>query len=861
MTPMMEQYMSVKEKYPDCILFYRLGDFYEMFYDDALTASRELEIVLTQRDAGQGEKAPMCGVPYHVYETYLSKLVNKGYKVAICEQLENPKMVKGIVKRDIVKIVTPGTIIDSSLEEKQNNFLCSIFLTGNACGLCYIDNSTGELYTSEFNTEDVSQFLLNELGNIAPSEIIINDEGENNLEFQRYIREFMPSVTKKNPLISDPHNVLKEFFSDAEIKSVRTKPYAAFATLSAMEYLKEMQRSEFLHINRINVYEAKHFMKIDYNTKANLELTETLLGRNRKGSLIYVLDQTVTAMGGRLLKKWLEYPLLSDKEINERLDAVELFFHKPMLLDSLRGLLKQIYDLERISSKIYSGSGNARDFSSLRASLKQLPALYAMFQTEKEHRMLDRIFREFDTLNDIYERIEKTIVDDPPLTTTEGGMIRPEFSEELRALHELLNGGKTMLLELETQEKEKTEIRNLKIGFNKVYGYYFEVTNSQREHVPDYFIRRQTLTNCERYFTEELKNLEDSILHAGEKSKKLEYDIFVELREFIKDNIQRIQKVAKSVAMLDVLSSFGKLAMENNYTRPLLNHDGRIEIVDGRHPVVETHLKDTLFIANDTRIGRDGKFFQIITGPNMSGKSTYMRQVALITVLAHIGCFVPAKSADISVTDRIFTRIGASDNLAKGESTFMVEMKEVAQILEYATSSSLVILDEVGRGTGTYDGLSIAWAVVEFMVTQIKAKTLFATHYHELTQLSESHGEIENLTISILEKDSGVVFLRKVVPGATDRSFGIEVAKLAGVHDDVIEKARIILKMIEGSHKIVIKKTDSEKQRDKQLDFNNYRREYVFDSLLNADLDNLSPREAHELVHRLQRECKMIQGV
>ncbi len=861
MTPMMEQYRSVKEKYPDCILFYRLGDFYEMFYEDALIASRELEIVLTQRDAGQGQKAPMCGVPYHVYETYLSKLVNKGYKVAICEQLENPKMVKGIVKRDIVKIVTPGTIIDSSLEEKQNNFLCSIFLMENSCGLCYIDNSTGELYTSEFSTEDVSQLLLNELGNIAPSEIILNEEAKKNLELQRYIREFIPSVTIKTPQISDPYSMLKDFFSENETKAVKTKLYASFATLSAMEYLKEMQRIKFLHINRINVYEPDHFMKIDYNTKANLELTETLLGRNRKGSLIYVLDQTITAMGGRLLKKWLEYPLLSDKEINARLDVVELFFHKSMLLDSLRELLKQIYDLERISSKISSGVGNARDFSSLRASLKQLPALYSMFQSEQGHWILDRIFREFDPLNDIYDRIEKTIVDDPPLTTTEGGMIRPEFSEELCSLHALLNGGKTTLLDLENREKEKTGIRNLKIGFNKVYGYYFEVTNSHREHVPDYFIRRQTLTNCERYFTEELKDLEDSILHAGEKSKKLEYDIFVELREFIKNNIQRIQKVAKSVAMLDVLSSFGKLAMENNYTRPLLNRDGRIEIEDGRHPVVETHLKDTQFIANDTKIGKGGKFFQIITGPNMSGKSTYMRQVALITILAHIGCFVPAKSANISMTDRIFTRIGASDNLARGESTFMVEMKEVAQILEHATSSSLVILDEVGRGTGTYDGLSIAWAVAEFMVGQIKAKTLFATHYHELTQLSETHEEIENLTISILEKESGVVFLRKVVPGATDRSFGIEVAKLAGVHDDVIEKARMILKMIEGSHKIVIKKTELEKQHDKQLDFSNYRKEYVLDSLLNVDLDNLSPRGAHEFVYRLQQECKMIRGV
>lgn len=856
MTPMMEQYMSVKHKYPDCILFYRLGDFYEMFYEDALTASRELEIVLTQRDAGNGEKAPMCGVPYHVYESYLSKLVNKGYKVAICEQLEDPKTVKGIVKRDIVKIVTPGTIIDSSLVEKQNNFLCSIFLKGESCGICYIDNSTGELYASEFNMQDTAQMLLNELGKISPPEIIINKEVEENSGFQRYTREYMPSITLRDMTDIKPFEKLNSFFSD--IEELKSKPYASFATLSAMEYLKEMQRSDFFHINKVNLYEPNQYMKIDHNTKSNLELTETIFGRKRKGSLIHVLDQTLTAMGGRLLKKWIEYPLLSEEEINKRLDAVQFFLSKPKVLDSLREILRSIYDLERISSKISSGSGNARDFSSLRTSLEQLPTLYSIFDLKGNPLMLNHIIAEFDSLADICTRIDKTIVDDPPTTTTEGGMIRPDFSEELESLHKLLNGGKTTILELENREREKTGIRNLKIGFNKVYGYFFEVTNAQRENVPDYFIRRQTLTNCERYFTEELKKLEENILHAGEKSKKLEYEIFLELREFIKEQIHRIQKMAKLVAMLDVLSSFAKVSMENNYCRPTLNSEGRIEIEEGRHPVVETHLKEVQFISNDTKIGKDEKFFQIITGPNMSGKSTYMRQVALITLLAHIGCYVPATSADISITDRIFTRIGASDNLARGESTFMVEMKEVAQILNHATASSLVILDEVGRGTGTYDGLSIAWAIVEYMVRHLKAKTLFATHYHELTQLSDTHDAIENLTISILEKESGVVFLRKVVTGSTDQSYGIEVAKLAGINQEVTDKAQMILKMIEGSHKIIINKADLEEQVDKQLDFINYRKEYVFDSLLNTDLDSLSPREAHDLLYRLQQECKII---
>lgn len=864
LTPMMKQYMEIKNKHKDAILFFRLGDFYEMFFEDAKTASRELEIALTQRDCGQNEKAPMCGVPYHVAENYIGKLVDKGYKVAVCEQVEDPALAKGLVKRDIVRIVTPGTITDGSLlDDKSNNFLVSIYYDDFGLGITYVDNSTGEMYTTEFlSDEDNSyRFIIDELGKTNPSEILCNTRFTLNRKYMKIIKN------KINPYINiyEDVNELDEsmkakicnLFKVGSLSQlgINEKIYSTLSTYKLIEYLYTTQMNTLDHINTINYYEPSHYMIMDINTRMNLEINETIRSKEKKGALIGILDKTHTAMGGRLLKKWLEQPLLDVKQINNRLDVVEFFTMNLMVMDEIRGYLKEVYDIERLSSKISGGNCNGRDFLALKASIKVLPDIKKILKRTENPQLL-KIEKRIDDLVDIHGLIESSIDDNAPITLKEGGLIKRGFSKELDELRESSLSGKEWLGNLEQEEKKKTGIKNLKIGYNRIAGYYIEVTKSNLGLVPDYFIRKQTLANSERYYTEELKNMESKILGAEEKSLDMEYEIFQDIRSKIKNEIERLQSLSKNIAILDVLSTFAHVANNNDFVRPRLNNKGVIEIDEGRHPVVEATIDNNLFIPNDTLLDTKDNMIQIITGPNMAGKSTYMRQVAIITLLSQIGSFVPAKAANIGIVDRIFTRIGASDNLSQGESTFMVEMNEVSNIVKAATSNSLIILDEVGRGTSTYDGLSIAWAVVEYLVTKIKAKTLFATHYHELTQLQDKFQGIVNLTILAEERGDDIIFLRKIVNGSTNRSYGIQVAKLAGINKEIIDRANDILSQIEDSHKINL--DVSPKDNTKQLNLIDYKKDYFVDRIKNIDIHNLTPLEALNTLSNLVEDAKSL---
>ncbi|WFA09729.1 DNA mismatch repair protein MutS [Tissierella sp. Yu-01] len=862
LTPMMKQYMEIKEKYKDSILFFRLGDFYEMFFEDAKIASKELEITLTQRDCGQEEKAPMCGIPHHVSDTYISKLVEKGYKVAICDQLENPALAKGIVKRDVVRIITPGTITDANmLDDKSNNFLVSIYFDDFGIGITYVDNSTGEMYTTEFQNDEDScyRFIIDELGKTTPSEIICNNKFTLNKRYMKIIKN------KINPYINTYENIkevdekLKSYIynlykiDDLKKIGINEKIYAIISTSKLIEYLYDTQKNSLDHINTINYYEPANYMVMDINTRTNLEINETIRSKEKKGALIGILDKTQTAMGGRLLKKWLEQPLLDMRQIKGRLEVVEFFTNNLMIMDDLRALLRDIYDIERLSSKITNSNCNGRDFLSLKNSIKVLPEIKEILN-KCDNEQLNKLGKKIDDLHDIYTLIESAIDDEAPITLKEGGLIKTGYNKELDELRDSSFKGKEWLSNLELQERNKTGIKNLKIGYNRIYGYYLEVTKSNLNLVPKYFIRKQTLANSERYYTEELKNMEAKILGSEEKSLDMEYEIFLTIRNSIKMEIKRLQEVSKYIATLDVLCSFGFVANNNNYVKPELNIKGVIEIDEGRHPVVEATIDNNLFIPNDTYLDTGQNMVQIITGPNMAGKSTYMRQVAIITLLAQIGSFVPAKKANIGIVDRIFTRIGASDNLSQGESTFMVEMNEVSNIIKSATSKSLIILDEVGRGTSTYDGLSIAWAVVEFILENISAKTLFATHYHELTQLEEKFKGIVNLTILAEEKGDDIVFLRKIVKGSTNRSYGIQVAKLAGINKEIIDRANEILTQIEGSHEINL--NNNSKDISKQLNLLDYKKDYFLDRIKNIDIHNLTPIEALNTLNNLVEDAK-----
>lgn len=866
LTPMMSQYRQIKEKYKDCLLFFRLGDFYEMFFDDAIIASRELEIALTQRDAGNNQKAPMCGVPHHVSDVYISKLVEKGYKVAICEQLEDPSLAKGLVDRDVVRIVTPGTITDTSaLDEKTNNYLASVYWDDMGIGLSYVDSSTGEMYTTEFvsDIDTMNDFILDELGKIMPSEIICNKKLTQNKRLMGIIKNTInPYITVYDDdifILTDWTPKILEHFNVKDIRDLDLKGriYCIITVGKLIDYLYETQKGSLNHINNVEFYNPKEYMLLDLSTRINLELHETIMNRNKKGALIWLLDKTSTAMGGRLLKNWLEQPLLDINEIMKRQEIIEIFVDNIVLMEEIKECLKKIYDLERLTSKISYGNCNARDLFSLKISLNRIPELKELLIKSGKDKLVE-LGMKIDSLSDIYELIDKSIVENPPISVKEGGLIKEGFNSELDELRKVSVNGKQWLTSLEQKEKSKTGIKNLKIGFNKKTGYYFEVTKSNFNLVPDYFIRRQTLTNSERYYTEELKEVELKILGAEEKIIDMEFNIFQDIRLKIKSQTNRIQKVSKLISRIDVLNSFAQVAYKNNYIKPKLNNKGIIEIIEGRHPVVEETMSGNMFVPNDTFLDNKNNMIQIITGPNMAGKSTYMRQVAIIILMAQIGSFVPAKEANIGIVDRIFTRIGAADNLSQGESTFMVEMNEVSNILKNATKNSLIILDEVGRGTSTFDGLSIAWAIVEYIAKNIKAKTLFATHYHELTQLEKELEGVKNLTILVEEKGDEVIFLRKIVEGSTDKSYGIQVAKLAGIDKKIINRASKILSKIEHSQSL-IDKANAEQSSSYQYDFLDYKKNYIIEKMKNIDISRITPIEAINILNELIEEARELE--
>ena len=854
-SPMMQKYFETKKQYEDCIVFYRLGDFYEMFFDDAITASRELEITLTGRECGKEERAPMCGVPHHAAQSYIAKLIAKGYKVAICEQLTDPKESKGIVERDVIRVVTPGTIIESNmLEERKNNYIMSIFKTGIYFGLSLCDVSTGEFYSCEVKQTNNFASVLDEIARFNPAELIVNSMMFDCKEEMDQIKErFEIYITKFNDeFFTNDCGELKEKFnlvdsSNNKIEDIEDRLIAVASINALLEYLKQTQKTSLEHINKIIIYNISKYMSLDINARRNLEITEKLRDKSKKGTLLWVLDKTSTSMGGRMLRRWLNDPLIDVVEINKRLNAVKELKEEIMLRGDVIDNLKKVYDIERLAGKMAYGSANARDMASLKSSLAKLPDVKQLLSNCKSE-YLKELYKNLDELQDIYNLIEKAIVDEPPISIKEGGIIKLGFNAEIDELKKAGTEGKNWIIKIEAEERKKTGIKNLKVGFNKVFGYYIEVTKSNISQVPDRFIRKQTLTNAERYITEELKEIENKVLGAEERVINLEYNAFCEVRDEIAKNIKRLQTSSTVISTLDVLTSFAGVAEDMNYCMPEVIQNGVIDIKDGRHPVIEKMLEAGGFVENDTYLDKDENRLAIITGPNMAGKSTYMRQVALITLMAQVGSFVPASAAKIGVVDKIFTRVGASDDLSMGQSTFMVEMMEVATILKEATPNSLVVLDEIGRGTSTYDGLSIAWAVADFIADKEKcgAKTLFATHYHELTQLEDRLDGVKNYQIAVKEKGEDIIFLRKILKGGTDESYGIHVAKLAGVPKDVTKKANEILKTLERKSILRDKKDEKEnkKQVEGQFDMFNYKLAEIAHDIDQIDLNSLTPIDA-----------------
>ena len=864
-SPMMQRYLETKEEYKDCILFYRLGDFYEMFFEDAITASRELELTLTGKDCGQEERAPMCGIPHHAAEIYVSRLINKGYKVAICEQLEDPKTTKGIVKRGVIRVVTPGTLVESNmLEERKNNYIMSIYKTGIYFGISICDISTGEFYSAEIKDNNNFPILLDEIARYTPSELVINSMMANCLDEMNKIKERFENVyiTKFNDkFFSEELNNVNLRFNvvdnnERKIENLAEKKLALSSINALVQYIEDTQKTSLDHINKITIYNLSKYMALDINARRNLEITEKMRDKSKKGTLLWVLDKTSTSMGGRLLRRWLNDPLLDVDEINRRLNAVKELKDDIILRGEVIENLKKVYDIERLAGKMAYGNANARDMVTLKNSLFKLPEVKQILKNCKSD-LLKGLYEKLDELQDIYQLIEKSIVEDPPMTIKDGGIIKLGYDEEIDKLKTAQTEGKTWLVQLEAEEKEKTGIKNLKIGFNKVFGYFIEVTKSYLDQVPDRFIRKQTLTNAERYITEDLKNLENQILGAEEKVINLEYNAFVEIREEISKNVTRLQTTSEVISSLDVLTSFAQVAEDFNYCMPVVDSSGTIDIKNGRHPVIEKILGEGVFVENDTFLDKGDNRLSIITGPNMAGKSTYMRQVALITLMAQCGSFVPAESANIGVVDKIFTRVGASDDLSMGQSTFMVEMMEVATILKEATPNSLVILDEIGRGTSTYDGLSIAWAVAEYIADKQKcgAKTLFATHYHELTELENKIEGIKNYSIAVKEKGEDIIFLRKIVRGGTDESYGIHVARLAGVPKVVTQKANEILRSLEKKNILTGKKQDK-KQVEGQFDMYNYKLAEIAHEIDKVNLNELTPIDALNTLVRIKEKMK-----
>ncbi len=877
LTPMMKQYMETKAQYQDCILFYRLGDFYEMFFDDALTASRELEITLTGKNCGQEERAPMCGVPYHAVESYLNKLVSKGYKVAICEQVEDPKTAKGIVKRDVVRIVTPGTNLDTqALDETRNNYIMCIVYIADRYGVSVSDITTGDYFVTEIPD---SAKLMDEIYRFSPSEIICNEA---------FYMSGMDLDGMKDRLGITIYSLDSWYFDDDVCRQKLLEHFqvTSFAGLgladydcgiisagALLQYLLETQKNSLSNLTHITPYAAGKYMMLDSSTRRNLELCETLREKQKRGSLLWVLDKTKTAMGARTLRKYVEQPLIDKNEIEKRLDAVAELKDSAISREEIREYLSPVYDLERLITRIAYGTANPRDLTAFRSSLEMLPHIRYILE-EMQSELLKNIHDDMDPLEDLCTLVKDAIREEPPIAMKEGNIIRDGYNEEVDKLRRAKSDGKEWLAKLENDEREKTGIKNLRIKYNKVFGYYLEVTNSYKDMVPDYYTRKQTLANAERYITPELKELEDMILGAEDKLYALEYEIYSQVRDTIAGEIERIQKTAKAVAALDAFASLAVVAERNNYTRPKINEKGIIDIKDGRHPVVERMIPNDMFIANDTYLDDKKHRISIITGPNMAGKSTYMRQTALIALMAQIGSFVPAKSANIGLSDRIFTRVGASDDLASGQSTFMVEMTEVANILRNATSKSLLILDEIGRGTSTFDGLSIAWAVVEYISDSrlLGAKTLFATHYHELTELEGKISNVNNYCIAVKEKGDDIVFLRKIVKGGADKSYGIQVAKLAGVPDLVIERAKEIVEELSDedvtakvSEIAVRERSEKKRPKVKKYDevdiaqmslFDTVKDDDVLEELKNLDVGNMTPIDALNTIYRLQNKLK-----
>ena len=864
-SPMMQHYLQTKEEYKDCILFYRLGDFYEMFFDDAINVSRELELTLTGKDCGQAERAPMCGIPYHAAETYISRLISKGYKVAICEQLEDPKKAKGIVKRDVIRVVTPGTVMESNLlEEKKNNYLMCIYKSGIFYGVTVCDISTGDFRTTQIKDNNNFALLMDEISRYSPAELIVNPmmyECSEEIEkirtrFDVYITKLEEEEFAKNEdTTAIAYNLVND--NDDKVDSFDGMELCRFSTNAMIRYLQDTQKTNLDHINKLVIYNVTKYMSLDINARRNLEITEKLRDKSKKGTLLWVLDKTATAMGGRMLRRWLSDPLVDDVQINKRLNAVEELKNNIILRGDITEALKKVYDIERLAGKIAYGSVNGRELISLKNSASQLPEIKGILSNTNS-KLLKELFESLDDLQDIYKLIDDTIIDEPPISTKEGGLIKLGYNEEIDKLKTATTDGKKWLIELEAKEKEETGIKNLKVGYNKVFGYYIEVSKSNVGLVPDRYIRKQTLTTGERYITEELKNLENQILGAEERVIQIEYNVFVEVREKIERQLQRIQKTANVISILDVLCSFANVAEDQGYVKPEVDNSGIIDIKDGRHPVIEKILPSGSFVQNDTYLDKEENRLSIITGPNMAGKSTYMRQVALITLMAQCGSFVPASSAHIGVVDKIFTRVGASDDLSMGQSTFMVEMMEVATILKEATANSLVILDEIGRGTSTYDGLSIAWAVAEYISDSEKcgAKTLFATHYHELTKLEDKLEGVKNYSIAVKEKGEDVIFLRKIIPGGTDESYGVHVAKLAGVPQVVTKRANEILKSLERKSALGEKKQRKENKQvaSGQLDLYNYKLAEIAHEIDKINVNELTPIDALNAIVKIKEK-------
>ncbi len=874
LTPMMQQYVKLKEEYPDALLFFRLGDFYELFFDDAITAARELEITLTARDCGQEEKAAMCGVPHHSATSYLDRLVEKGYKVAICEQMEDPSQAKGIVKRDVVRVITPGTLIDTKLlDEKSNNYLLSMYLSAKGSSLSYVDISTGEFYTTEYlgNDEKTLQQILDETLKIQPKEIIYYTDPQQEFGngFSLLLRKegFYSKEMERKDVDSDLlERRIKQHFHVDRLDTMGFSP-SGLEVLSAgmlIDYLKKTQKRSLSHINEIMFYSTSENMTLDYNTRRNLELTETIQLKRRKGSLLWVIDKTATAMGGRLLRKWIEEPLIKESKIRERLNTVEYFKEHLLERQEMDDALKNIYDLERLTSKIGYDNANPRDLISLKSSISHLPKIKAILESSRDP-FCQKLLKDFDLLSDVWNFIEEAVLDDPSIGIKDGNIIKETYNDEVKELRLLSTEGHKWMTALEEQERQHTGIKSLKVKYNRVFGYFIDITRSNLHLVPEHYIRKQTLANSERYVTSELKEMESKILGAEEKITQLEYHLFLEVREVIKKEISRIQKTAKAVATIDVLKGFAQIAVENDYIKPRVLKSSSIEIKGGRHPVVERMFQEEDFIPNDTHIDHNDKAISIITGPNMAGKSTYMRQVALISLMAQIGCFVPASEATIGIVDRIFTRVGASDDLSQGKSTFMVEMTEMAHILNHATDQSLLILDEIGRGTSTFDGLSIAWAILEEISCHLKAKTLFSTHYHELTSLSEKLVNVENYQISVKEEGEDIIFLRKVIKGSADKSYGIQVARLAGLPKSIINNANRILNGLEekkDTNKIQPKplgpQQKSKDQEPRQLDFQTFYQKQILDDVKKINLMETTPLDAMNYLFKLQQQVKKI---